>query len=141
MAMLVAVSNSSCGVQPLTCRLSTLLGSGFSLVHHSLSSPILSIYSFSFLLTLVSKYSNINYGTTSHSYSLQQFWFPCLDLSITLDHNIHQNLHFLIFNNTFLSMFILFFTSFQVVSSTQFPINYSCNIILPFVPTFHSRSQ
>ena len=52
-------------------------------------------------------------------------------ISVTLDHNILQNLHFFIFNNTFWSMFIPFFTSFQVVFPTQFPMNYSCNIIVP----------
>ena len=101
------------------------------------SSRYLSIFSFSFLLTLVSWYSNINYGTSLHiSTSLvlihySNIWFPCLDISVTLDHNIPQNLHFFIFNNTFWNMFIPFFTSFQIVFPTQFPMNYSCNIIVP----------
>ena len=50
----------------------------------------------------VSMYSNINYGTTFliliHYNST---WFSCLDLSVTLDHNISQNLRFFIFKNTF----------------------------------------
>ena len=53
----------------------------------------------------VSMYSNINYGTTSliliHYNST---WFSCLDLSVTLDRNIPQNLHFFIFENTFWSI-------------------------------------
>ena len=79
-----------------------------------------SIFSFSFLLTLkASRYGNINYGTNSliliHYNSI---CFPCLGLYFTLNHDIPQNLHNFIFNNTFWSMFILFFTSFQVVFST-----------------------
>ena len=50
---------------------------------------------------------------------------------IQRDHKIPQNLHFLIFNNTFWSMFIPFFTSFQVVFPTPFPMNYSFNITVP----------
>ena len=49
-----------------------------------------------------------------------------MDLSITLDHNIAQNLHFFIFNNTLRSMFILFFTSYQVLFPTKFLMNLQC---------------
>ena len=52
-------------------------------------------------------------------------------LSVTLDHSIPQNLHFFIFNKTFWIMFIPLFTSFQLAFPTQFPMNYSCNIIMP----------
>ena len=54
-----------------------------------------------------------------------------LDLSITLDHNIPQNVYLFIFCNTSWSMFIPFFTSFQIVFPRQFPTNYFCNIIAP----------
>ena len=64
-------------------------------------------------------------------FTTTNIWFPCFDLSVRLDHDISQNLHFLILNNIFWSMFIPFFTSFQVIFPTQFPMNYSCNIILP----------
>ena len=90
------------------------------------SSRYLSIFSFSFLLTLVSWYSNINYGTALHILTslvlihYSNIWFPCLDISVTLDHNIPQNRRFFIFNNTFWNMFIPFFTSFQIV----FPHNF-----------------
>ena len=53
---------------------------------------------------------------------------------ISLSHiitSIPQNLHFFIFNNTFWSMFIPFFISLQVLFLAQFPMNYSCNIIVP----------
>ena len=53
-------------------------------------------------------------------------------ISVTLDHNIPQNLHFFIFNN-FWGIFMPFFTSFQVAFTTQFQMNYSCNIIVPSV--------
>ena len=84
-----------------------------------------------FAISYVSKYSNINYSTTSLiRIHYNNIWFPCLDVSVTLDHNIPQNIHFVIFNNTFWSMFIPFFTSFQVVFPSKFPMNYSCNIIV-----------
>ena len=41
---------------------------------------------------------------------------------IQRDHKIPQNLHFLIFNNTFWSMIIPVFTSFEIVFPTPFPI-------------------
>ena len=49
-------------------------------------------------------------------------------ISDTLDYNIPQNPHFFIVNNTFWTMFILFFTDFHIVFSTQFPTNYSWNV-------------
>ena len=52
-------------------------------------------------------------------------------ITVTLDHNILQNPQFFIFNSTFWMMFIPFFASFQVVFLTQFPMNNSCNIIMP----------
>ena len=57
--------------------------------------------------------------------------FPCIDLSVTMDHNISQNLQLLIFNSIFWSMFLPFFTSLQVVFPTKFLMNFSCNIIVP----------
>ena len=58
------------------------------------SSWYLSIFSFSY----VSRYSNIIYDTTSLIlFHYNDIWFPCLDLSVRLDHNIPQNLHFFIF--------------------------------------------
>ena len=58
------------------------------------SSWYLSIFSFSY----VSRYSNIIYDTTSLIlFHYNSIWFPCLDLSVRLDHNIPQNLHFFIF--------------------------------------------
>ena len=64
-------------------------------------------------------------------YSLQQYLVLLPRYLCLLYHNIPQNLHFLIFNNNFWSMFIPFFNSFQVVFPTQFSINYSCNIAVP----------
>ena len=98
------------------------------------SSWYLSIFSSSFLLLClqVSRYSNISYGTISLILiHYNNIWFPCLHISVTLDHNILQIFYLLIFNNTFWSMFILFSTSFQVVFPTQLTMNYSCNIIVP----------
>ena len=92
------------------------------------SSYYLSIISFSFSQTLVSPGIAI-----SIMIQLRLFLFITTipGFSVTLDHNIPQNLHFFIFNNTFQSMFIPFFTPYQVVFSTQFPMNYSCNIVVP----------
>ena len=76
---------------------------------------------FSFSLSLILRYSNINYGTASliliHCNNSR---FPCLHLSVTLDHNISFHK----------SSLLLFFTSFQVVLPTQFTMNYSWNIIV-----------
>ena len=111
------------------------------------SSRYFSIFVFSFFTnSYVSRYSSISYGTTSFILvHYNNIWFPCLDLCITLDHSIQQNLHFFVFSNTIWNMLISFFTSFQVVFPTQFPMNYSCNIIVPslvlLLPTFHIHSQ
>ena len=118
---------------PTTTGMALMLLMFHSLLISLFSSLYLSNF---FLLFFASSYvcrcSNINYGTTSVILiHYNNIWFSCLDLSVTLDHNIPQNLHFFIFNNTFWSMFIPFFTSFQVVFPTQFPMNYSCNIIVP----------
>ena len=90
----------------------------------------------------VSRYRNINYGTTSVILiHYNNIWFSCLDLSVTLDHNIPQNLHFFIFNNTFWNMFKPFFTSFSgcishTISNELFLQHYCAFSCTPFVPTF-----
>ena len=61
----------------------------------------------------------------------KNIWFRCIDLSVTLDHNIPQNLQLLIFSRNFWSMFLPFFTSLQVVFPKKFLLNYSFNIIVP----------
>ena len=96
------------------------------------SSSYLSIFSFSFSLTLISPGIAISIMAQLLSLLFTTTISAFLALiSIRLDHNISQNLHFLIFNNTFWSKFIPFFTSFQVVFSKQLPMNYSFNIIVP----------
>ena len=91
----------------------------------------LPIFSFSFLLTLMSPGIAISImHNFSRSIHYSNIWFPCLDL-YHIGLNIPQNLHLFIFNNIFWNMFIPFFTSFQVAFPTQFPRNYSCNIIVP----------
>ena len=92
------------------------------------SSWYLSNFSFSFLLTLMSWgiAMSIMAQLPSFLFSTTISGFLAL-ISVTLDHNIPQNLHFFIFNNTFWSMFTPFFNSFP----TQFPMKYSCNIIMP----------
>ena len=96
------------------------------------SSRYFSIFVFSFFTnSYVSRYSSISYGTTSFILvHYNNIWFPCLDLCITLDHSIQQNLHFFVFSNTIWNMLISFFTSFQVVFPTQFPMKYSFNVIV-----------
>ena len=96
------------------------------------SSWYLSIFSISFSLTLTSPGIAISIMAQLLSlYSLQQYLVLLPRYLCLLYHNIPQNLHFLISNNNFWSMFIPFFNSFQVVFPTQFSINYSCNIAVP----------
>ena len=90
------------------------------------SSWYLSIISFSFSLPLM----RIAISIMVQLLSLL-FTTTITGLSVTLDHSISQNLHFFIFNKTFWIMFIPLFTSFQLAFPTQFPMNYSCNIIMP----------
>ena len=79
------------------------------------SSWYLPNFPISFSLTLVSRYSNINYGATSLILiHYNNIWLSCLHLLVTLDHNIPQNLYFFIFSNTFWSMFIPFSCLFRL---------------------------
>ena len=110
------------------------------------SSWHLSIFSFSFSLTLMSPGIAISIMAQLLSFLFTTTISGFLALiSVILDHNIVQSLNFFIFNNTFWSMFIPFFTLYQVVFPTQFPMNYSWNIIVPsctpVVGTFCIRSQ
>ena len=90
------------------------------------SSWYLSIISFSFSLPLMQIAISIMVQLLSFLFTT-----TITGLSVTLDHSIPQNLHFFIFNKTFWIMFIPLFTSFQLAFPTQFPMNYSCNIIMP----------
>ena len=119
---------------PTITRMTLMLLMFHILLIYLFSSWYISIFSFYFLLTHVSRYSNITYGTTSLiNTHYNNFWFLYLDISVRLDHNIPLNFYFFIFNNTFWSMFVPLFTSFQVVFPTQFPMNYSCRIMLSLV--------
>ena len=101
------------------------------------SSWYLSIFFFSLSLTLMSPgiAISIMVQLLSLLFATTISGFLAL-ISVTLDHNIPQNLNSFIFNNTFWSMFTPFLTSFQVESPTQFPMNYSCNIIVPSLVLF-----
>ena len=117
---------------PTTTRMTIMLLMFHILLISLCSFWYLSIFSFSFSLTLRSPGAAIsNMPQLLSFFYYNNIWFPCLDLSVTWDHNILQNLYFFIFNNTFWSMFIPFFTSFQVLFSSQFSVNFSLNIILP----------
>ena len=97
------------------------------------SSWHLSIFSFSFSLTLMSPGIAISIMAQllSFLFTFNNIRFSCLDLSVTLDHNIPQNIYFFIFSSISWSMFIPFFNLFQVVFPTQLTMNYSCSIIMP----------
>ena len=91
-----------------------------SLFSSCISQFLLSLFANSY----VCRYSNINYGKTSLILIHYNYiWFPCLDFSFTLDHNLK------IFTSSFLKT--PFLTSFQVAFPTQFLMNYSWNIIVP----------
>ena len=116
---------------PTTTGMSLMLLMFHTLLISLFSSWYLNFFLLFFTNSYVYRYSNINYGTTSLTLiHYNNIWFSWLDLSITLDHNIPQNLHFFIFNNTLRSMFIPFFTSYQVLFPTKFPMNYPCNVIV-----------
>ena len=88
------------------------------------SSCYLSIFCFSFSLILMYPGIAISVMAQPHLvlFNIAISGFPAL-ISFTLDHNIPQNLHFFNFINTFCSMFIQFFISFQVVFPTHFRIS------------------
>ena len=97
------------------------------------SSWYLSIFSSSFLLTLMSPGVAISNMAQLFSFLFTTTISGFLAL-ISLSHWIITSYKIFtssFFINTFWSMFILFFTSLQVVFSTQFPMNYTCNIIVP----------
>ena len=104
------------------------------------SSWYLSIFPFLFR-SYFSRCININYATTSlilfhHS----NIWFPCLDLSVTLDHTIPQNL------TNLLEHVHTIFHSFSgcishAISNELFLQHYYVFSCTPFVPTFYIRSQ
>ena len=118
---------------PTTTRM-TLMPLMFHILLISLFSFwYLSVFSSLFDDSYVSGYSYINCGLTSliHIHYNKIWFLASFNLPATLDHKITENLHFFIFNNTFWSMFIPFFTPFQVLFPTEFPLNYSCYIIVP----------
>ena len=57
-------------------------------------------------------------------------WFSCLDLSFT-SHKIFTSSFSTTLSWAFFTSITPFFTSHQVVFPAQFPVNYSCNIIMP----------
>ena len=137
-AVLIATPSSSMhfftffdpvAISPTTTGMTLML----RVFHILLISLFSSWYFFHLFFTnsYVPRHSNINYGTPFILIYYNNIWFSYLDLSVTVDHNNPQNLHFFVFNNNFWSMFISFFTSFQVVFPTKFPMNYSCNVIVP----------
>ena len=78
-----------------------------------------------FAKSYVPRYKNISYGTSVILIHCNNVWFPWFDLTVTVDHNIPENLHFSIFNNTFWNMFIPLLT----FSRLYFPHNFQWNIL------------
>ena len=108
----------------------------------------LSVFFLLFLAnSYVSRYSNINYGTTSLILiHYNNIWFPCIDLSVPLDHNVPQNLQFFHFQQHLLEHVHTIFNFFSgcishTISNELFLQHYHVFSCTPFVPTFYIRSQ
>ena len=103
------------------------------------SSWFFSNLSFSFSLTLMSPDIPISIMAQLLSFLFTTTISGFLALiSVKLDHNIPQHLHFFISNNTFWSMFIPFFTR---IFNELFLQHYHAFSCIPFGPTFCIHSQ
>ena len=130
---------------PATTGMTLMLLMFHVLLISLLSSWCLSVFSF-FFQSYLSRFSNINYGTTSLILiHCNNIGFSCLDLCVVLDHNIPQSLHFLIFNNTWGHVHTIFHLFSGCISHTlsneRFLQHYCALFYTPFVPTFHICSQ
>ena len=124
---------------PATTGMTLMLLMFHVLLISLLSSWCLSVFSF-FFQSYLSRFSNINYGTTSLILiHCNNIGFSCLDLCVVLDHNIPQSLHFLIFNNMGACSYhfsLLFRLYFPHTFQWTIPATLLCLILYSFCANF-----